>query len=632
MLYKFRLTETERRLCRYRKPEPVSRWTEKNRVLKGGSIPGRWQNIFTPYLVGIMDAAIWPGVETVIICKSPQTGGSEAGHNLVGWCIDYNPGAVMYVYPDENTARDNARDRIIPMLQESPRLRSFLTGRDDDVSASRINLVHMPIYTAWSGSVSRLGNKPIRTLILDELDKYQDPRNEATSEALAEKRTTTWRSRRHVFKISTPTTEEGPIWRAFTTEAGARFDYWVKCPHCGLMLLMDFDRIAWPGKNTEKEPDPEKVLAGKEAWYACQHCGSVWNDEDRNLAVRAGQWRERSGGLELFSYLAASRPVKLGFHIPAWLSYFVSLSEIAALALECKKYGRLEDIRELQNQYKAEPWSPDITGRSDAEILALCDDRPRGFLPVSRPVSCLLAGVDTQGQSEERGYFPYVIRAWGYGEDEESWLVACGNAKNLRELDAILWETKYHDANGKSMAVRACMLDAMGRRTPEIYRYAIGRRGLVFPWKGEKAMAQPYAASLQEYYTDIRGSRVRIPGGLNLWRCDTTFFKSDLARRLGIAPNMPGAFHLHSNAEGGLNEYAKEMCAEVWDDSKMGWVNPKQRPNHFWDCEVMCLALAHILNVRFTKEDDAAPAKAARRPRRDPARESIADKIGRWRR
>ena len=33
-------------------------------------IPGKWKNIFTPYLVGIMDAAGTPGVETVIICKS----------------------------------------------------------------------------------------------------------------------------------------------------------------------------------------------------------------------------------------------------------------------------------------------------------------------------------------------------------------------------------------------------------------------------------------------------------------------------------------------------------------------------------------------------------------------------------
>lgn len=150
----------------------------------------------------------------------------------------------MYVFPDELTARENAKDRIIPMIEASPRLRQYMTGYGDDASSLRINLLYMPIYLGWSGSVSRLGNKPIRILILDELDKYKNPKNEASSESLAEKRATTWRTRRKVVKISTPTTEDGPIWKALTKEAGARFDFWVRCPHCGFFQHMDFERIA----------------------------------------------------------------------------------------------------------------------------------------------------------------------------------------------------------------------------------------------------------------------------------------------------------------------------------------------------------------------------------------------------
>ena len=168
---RFRFSKGERKIMRRRKPIPVSQWAERHRILEMSSIPGKWKNLFTPYLVGIMDAAGTPGVETVIICKSPQTGGSEAGHNLVGWCIDRSPGPVMYVFPDEITARENAKDRIIPMITGSSRLREYMTGTGDDASSLRVNLAHMPIYLGWSGSVSRLGNKPIRTLILDELDK-----------------------------------------------------------------------------------------------------------------------------------------------------------------------------------------------------------------------------------------------------------------------------------------------------------------------------------------------------------------------------------------------------------------------------------------------------------------------------
>ena len=87
-----------------RRPVPISAWAEKHRVLEMSAIRGRWRNVFTPYLTGIMDVSGLPGVETVIICKSPQTGGSECGHNIVGYCIDRLPGPVMYVFPDELTA------------------------------------------------------------------------------------------------------------------------------------------------------------------------------------------------------------------------------------------------------------------------------------------------------------------------------------------------------------------------------------------------------------------------------------------------------------------------------------------------------------------------------------------------
>ncbi len=150
---------------------------------------------------------------------------------------------MLYVYPDEATARENAQDRIIPMLHASPRLREYLTGMGDDLSSLRIKMAHLTIYMAWSGFASRLGTKPIRYLILDELDKYQNTKREAAAEALAEKRVITWGKRAIIWKLSTPTVVDGPIDRAFR-QAEARFRYHVVCPACGSEVLMDFEHIA----------------------------------------------------------------------------------------------------------------------------------------------------------------------------------------------------------------------------------------------------------------------------------------------------------------------------------------------------------------------------------------------------
>lgn len=170
-----RFSNGERAAMKRRRPVPISAWAEKHRVLEMSAIRGRWRNVFTPYLTGIMDVSGLPGIETVIICKSPQTGGSECGHNIVGYCIDRLPGPVMYVFPDELTARENAKDRIIPMIEASPRLRQYMTGYGDDASSLRINLLHMPIYLGWSGSVSRLGNKPIRIPHPRRAGQIQEP-------------------------------------------------------------------------------------------------------------------------------------------------------------------------------------------------------------------------------------------------------------------------------------------------------------------------------------------------------------------------------------------------------------------------------------------------------------------------
>ena len=631
----FSFSKGERHVMRRRRPIPVSQWTERHRHVRMSSIPGRWHNVFTPYLVGVMDAAGFPGVETVILCKTPQTGGSEAGHNIIGYAVDRAPGPAMYVFPDENTARENARDRIIPMIEDSPRLREYLTGYGDDVASLRINLTNMPIYLGWSGSVARLGNKPIRYLVLDELDKYKNPKNEATSEALAEKRTTTWGRRKLIFKLSTPTTETGPIWKAFTEEANCRFDYWVRCPHCNIIQLMIFDRIRWP----EDVRDPEKVLTERLAEYCCEHCGAMWDDTDRDRAVRKGEWRERTSGLEVMAHLKTYRPMKVGFHLPAWLSYFVSLSEVARAFLKWNRSKKTDDLKNFVTQYKAEPWAEQYAERSEDAILALCDTRPRGIVPVPEehaepgkrrpPVAALLASVDTQHR-----YFRYAIRAFAFGKAEESWLIQAGTAPDWSALNDILWQSVYQDGKGREYRVRNAIIDAMGTRTSEVYRYCVKHRSRIFPYQGVQRLATPIAHSALEFFPDEKGNKIKIPGGLLLHRVDTTFFKGDLSSKLSIAPDDPGAFHLHSNESKELEIYAREMCAEVWSDEENAWINPHERDNHFWDCEVMLLALAYQLGIRNWKLPDTQEIKENRpSPPPSGARgRSAADRLGRIRR
>jgi phage terminase large subunit GpA-like protein len=248
--------------------------------------------------------------------------------------------------------------------------------------------------------------------------------------------------------------------------------------------------------------------------------------------------------------------------------------------------------------------------------LALCDDRPRGKVPgpvngVPR-VAALVAGVDTQAD-----YFRYVIRAFGFGELEESWLVQCGTVQNFVALEDLLRKSVYEDSQGNQYRVRAAVIDAMGKpgRTKQVYSWA-ARRPWVMAYQGKQSLqGAPVAYSPIEFFPDVKGVKVKIPGGLLLRRVDTTFFKNDLAEKLTIAPGDPGCFRLHSNViqrkdgvdhEDVLLDYAREMCAEAYNPETLTWENPKQRPNHFWDCEVMCLVGAWELGLRNKRPPAAA--------------------------
>ena len=626
LTWPFSFGRGERAILRHRAPIPVSDWAERHRVVHNSSRPGRWHNQVTPYAVGIMDAAFYPSVQLEVIMKCPQSAGTESVHNCIGYSIDRAPGPVLYVYPDEITARENAQDRIIPMLHASPRLREYVTGTADDIGSLRIKLAHLTIYMAWSGSAARLGNKPIRYVVLDELDKYQSSKREAPAEALAEKRTITWGKRSIVWKLSTPTVVDGPIHRAFS-QAEAKFTYRVTCPVCGCELLMRAEHIHWPEKT-----DPVKLRSHAEAWYECEHCHAHWTDTDRDLAVRHGLWREQESGYSLHEHLRVYQPMSVGFHLPAWISPFVSLSEIGAKMLEYELSPSLELLKDLRNNYFAEPWEAEFEQRTEDAVLALCDDRPRGIVPGPMPtaspdampverVAAVLAAVDTQLR-----YYRYVIRAFGFGEGAESWLIQEGVAPTLAALDTLFWGSEYLDPLGRPFRVRAVMIDAMGdpQRTAQVYAWAAKNRGRVFPSQGVHAPSTPIAYAPQEYFPGPKGERVKIPGGILLHKVDTTLFKGALANALSIQPGDPGTFWLHSGPDS-LQAYAREMSAEVWNPERNLWDNPHGRANHAWDCEYLLQALAWMLNISKIKRPTHKErgAKPPQRPQRHLPQGSI---------
>ena len=302
------------------------------------------------------------------------------------------------------------------------------------------------------------------------------------------------------------------------------------------------------------------------------------------------------------------RPAKIAFHIPSWLSSFVSLSEVAAAFLKgLKDKGKLKDF---MNAYKAEPWVDYQQVRSFDRLIELRDERPKGLVPDTSKVAALTAGIDTQ----DNGFF-YEIRAWGYGLDQESWQIRHGFVETFGALENRIFDTPYRDAAGNEHFVHLAFIDAMGHRTAEVYDWTRLYHGIVFPIKGEQRMSQPYTFTHIDHYP---GTKKPIEGGVRLYRLNVTYFKNWLARKLRIDKADPGSWHYNAET---TDDWVHQMCAEYLNE-KGFWECPSGRANHGWDCSVYGLAAAEVLGVKFIEpEEDEEPeqeddVRANRVPRR----------------
>ncbi|MCK5541698.1 MAG: phage terminase large subunit family protein [Desulfobacterales bacterium] len=586
--FEFVFSRAEKKILRKRKPIKVSEWSEKHRIVTMSRLPGIWKNSVTPYLASIMDAAALPFVREIIVCKTPQTGVSEAAHNFIGYCIDRDPGPVLYVYPDEKTAGENSKDRILPMIKSSPRLRTYLTGTEKDASTLRINMQHMPIYLGWGRSVASIANKPIKIAISDEVDKpgFDPGKKESPPLDLIDDRLITFRETSTHWKISTPTVESGNIWRELNENTDVIFDYHVKCPLCNNVQLMEFRGIHWDGGS---KADIKVIKNKKLAWYECNFCPGKWDDVSRDMAVRGGVWRDRLTGLSIDAYLERLRPANIGFHIPSWISYFVSLSEVVVAFLKGNEDP--EKLQKFKNSYEGLPWKNIIIKHDEEEILDHKNHLPAGVVP--QDAVALTCGIDVQ----KHGFW-FVVRSWT--RDMSNHLVQYGFLSTWKDVENLVFNTTYpvEAKENVQMGIWRAAIDTGGgksesdewTKTEEIYEWVrINNRDTVFAIKGA---SNPQLKKVVPRVIDkmTKGNRV-IEGGLVIFFLDTSKFKDLYHWRLGRSPEESQTTTLNSDT--GI-DYAKQILAvqkQTDKQKKVEWVQIR-RDDHLFDCEVYASACA----------------------------------------
>lgn len=578
------------------KPEPVlqlDEWADNYRYLsqRSSAEAGKWRTNRTPYLREIMrELSTDSPTKEIVFMKGAQIGGSECGLNWLGYIIDHAPGPTMAVQPTVELAKRFSKQRIDSLIEESPRLREKVKPTKDKEAGNNMltkNFAGGILLITGANSAVGLRSMPARFIFLDEVDAYpQNVDDEGNPISLAKARSRTYKNKRKLFQVSTPTIQgRSNIENAY--DKSDRRKYYVPCPHCQFKQPLTWKQMRW------ENDDPTTTK------YICVNCEKEIEERHKTRMLALGEWVAEN-----------PEPSKVaGFHLSSLYSPLGWYSWSDAVEDFIKAKGKPDELRTFVNTVLGETWIE----KGDAPDWRRLYERRENYKTntIAQRAALLTAGVDVQKDRLEM-----QIVAWAKGK--ESWVIdyrvfpgdtadlsPSGPWENIKKVLQETWERE----DKAQFAIRLCAIDS-GYNTQNVYDF-------VRKFPANRVIATKGQDSLQMLIgspnaVDVWANGKRIRRGLKVWSIGASMAKSELYGllrldkptddELKVAGYPPGFVHFPEFGE----EYFKQLTAEqlqrkvIKGFTKFEWVKVYER-NEALDTFILCRAAAAVVGIdRFT--------------------------------
>ncbi|NHQ83178.1 terminase [Chromobacterium vaccinii] len=612
-------------------PQPKispAEWAKEYRRMsaKESAFVGRFSFYLNPYFEWFLTELMRRDVSRGVCKKSAQVGWTQAVIlNVLGWLIHIRKSTAIVMFPKEGAAQAFNLEKFEPMVEGTPELAEIIPvkSRSKDIKQLFKNFVGGFLKFVGSNSIADVKSTSARYLIVEEPDDCNtNLKKQGDSIKLMEARGKSYRDSKMLIGGTPSIKGVSSIDDEFSHSNQC---YWhVPCPDCGERQPLRWEQVVWRKEDARSDPVYGHHLP-ETARYCCEHCGSLWNDAQKNAAIRNGVPVETVPfrgvlGLalnELYSQMHDSRLQKL-------VERFIQANNKL-------KAGDASEMIVFFNATLGESWEFK-DGQTNAEELA---ERGADYPPmeIQRGGLILTAGVDVQ--TADGGRLAVTMRAYGRGEEswQVQWTEIPGNPLDLEprddhgnriasvwdKLDRLLFAPVRH-VDGFYVRTSAVSIDSGdGNTSDAVYSWVRSRRKKypmvdIMAIKGHKTpgvevFSRPKPV-LDTTHDNSRAKRY----GLRVFMVGVSKAKDLLIGangRLSLDGVGPGRFHFSRHVR---SDYCKQLLSErklpkrvngQYTD-EMVWQKVPGVRNEALDTEVYALHAARARKVHLMSDSDWA--------------------------
>jgi phage terminase large subunit GpA-like protein len=519
-----------------------------------------------------MDAVTDRLVETIVVMSSAQVGKTSVIENIIGYFISQDPSPILVVQPTLEMGKTFSKDRLAPMLRDTPSLRGKVKdprARDSGNTVMQKTFPGGHLTITGANSPAGLASRPIRVVLQDEVDRFPPSAgSEGDPVNLARRRTATFWNRK-IILTSTPTIKGASRIEAAFEESDQR-KFFVTCPHCEEPQTLKWSGVSWP------EGQPENAV------YACEHCGGVIEEKQKQSMLLNGYWR------------STRESATAGFYINELYSPWRTWAEVAQDFLEAKKNP--ETLKTWVNTSLGETWEEAGEQVEGEGLMSRRESFDTDSIPEA--VKLLTAGVDVQADRIE-------AQLVGWDEDNGAWIleqvIFWGNPSLPDPWDEL---DKYLLINRCGRKISCVCVDS-GYLTQRVYEFVKPRTSRrIFACKGMSGSGRAAIAGRPKPVGRIKAMGVIV--GVDTLK-DAILSRLKLDQGIHFADTLDEEFFDQLTAEKVVTRYRKGFPVREW---------VKQRPrNEALDCLVYAWAAQIVLNPDWNTIKQSKTRKPERQKR-----------------